>query len=189
MDYALNVIYVSSDYLKDNNLDINNKQHYIDHILSNDLKKYIDVTKVLLHLDTSTFFNDKCNDFSYYNNTYLFAQINEVSNIAVAKESSIEYDNLDVDKNEDNDYLGGEDAPQYNTNINKYCWKFSFTDGVKEFFGFEYKSLGMDLTNFLKKNDVSDKYYKVLIGPSFMVRYGIIMLTSQNFKFLNKMNL
>ncbi len=113
-----------------------------------------------------------------------FMQINGYANIAESKETMEKKKGeslLDVLENFESKFLQSEEEEVKKTE--KTVLKFEFTDGKNVVYGFEYEDL-KDLRNELIKTNTVNKFPKVLIGPNFEFRRGIIYLRKDNIKLL-----
>lgn len=114
----------------------------------------------------------------------IFLQINGYFNIAESKENMDRKtgDNLfEVLENFESKFLQSEEDEI--KKVEKTVLKFEFTDGKNLLHGFEYEDL-KDFRNAMIEAFSTNKFLKVLVGPNYEIRRGIIYLKRDNIKLL-----
>jgi predicted amino acid racemase len=174
-------IFCTKNWLKDK-VEIHKNSNKIEdkilsEIISSDISNFIDIEKVTAHCKISDFAKFDIKEKKINKN--IFFQIKGYSNIAEPSEKVDKSGDIDVLENFDSKYLQSEG--EENKKSEKVVLKFELTDGVETIYGFEYEDL-----KDLKKNLISseNKFVKVVVGPNFEVRRGIIYLKNDNINLL-----
>lgn len=174
-------MFVNDEYLNAiPNIDSMGQAQIFNFLLKEDLLLYVDKDKAISHIDISKYdFPSKVLNIS---NKLFFAQILSYSNIAEPVSNGEKgEDNLDVLEKTESKFLQGDN--EGGKKAEKVIYKFQLTDGVCNFFGFEYEPL-VNLQNTLK--DINNKYPKVMIGPNVEIRRGIFYFNKNNFKIVDE---
>ena len=188
----LSYIHVNDSYLSTINPSIKSSpSSLLKHLLNTDINEYINKDKVKQLIDFSQI-KPSVKDY-VINNKYIFAQIQGYANIAepLNANANEEYDDLDVVEKTESKYLQGDDDANTNSKNESVVYKLKFTNGVDEFYGFEYNKFNNEILTMLKeclpnykKENNGNKYLKCLIGPNVEIHRSIFYLNSSNFKLL-----
>jgi hypothetical protein len=173
-------INASSSWLKEK-IDLNKNRNKIEEIIykeaiHSDIKDFIDIEK----LKSFPSSDEKLK----LENGNLFLQINGYLNIAESKESQEkkkEENLLDVLENFESKFLQseGEEVKK----VERTVLKFELTDGKSIIHGFEYEDLKEFRQAMISALSLN-KFLKVIVGPSYEIRRGIIYLKKDNIKLL-----
>ena len=173
-------IYVDAKWLKEKYNMYKKKENieecvYKD-IISTNITEFIDKENLkILPSSEEKFKQEKAN---------IFLQINGYFNIAESKENMEKKkgENLfEVLENFESKFLQSEEEEV--KKVEKTVLKYEFTDGKSVIHGFEYEDL-KDFRQAMIQAFSTNKFIKVLIGPTFEVRRGIIYLKKDNIKLL-----
>ena len=147
----LSHIHVSDSYLSTMNPSIkSSSSSLLKHFLSTDIVSYINKDKVKQLIDFSQI-KPSVKDYTI-NNKYIFAQIQGYANIAEPLNANTheDYDDLDVVEKTESKYLQGDDDANTNDKNENVVYKLKFTNGVEEFYGFEYNKFNNEILTVLK---------------------------------------
>ena len=180
-----NILYSPSKISNLSNEIKNNQKNLYNYFISNEISTYIDNSKVI-------------NNFSFNNlltqnfiNKIIFVQIKNAINIAQPLyqnyDNNDDYDeNIAIQKGESEfKYLEGDEDNDDVINKGKKIFKIEFSDGVQNFYGFEYQPFSLSTQNILINiNKNENKFLKGIIGPNYEVIRGVFLLNNKNFKLL-----
>jgi hypothetical protein len=180
-DYLKNKhINANSSWLKDK-MNLHKNKNKIEEIIYkeailSDIKDFIDKDKLKK-------FPSNDEKLKFENGT-IFLQINGYLNIAESKESQDkkkEENLLDVLDNFESKFLQaeGEEVKR----VERTVLKFEFTDGYSIVHGFEYEDL-KEFRQAMISTLAGNKFLKVIVGPTYEMRRGIIYLKKDNIKLL-----